>query len=262
MLFLSALWPLCPRLTAKGAGKRLAGPARGQSVSEVNSTAPEHPENLVKDNRNDPSLYTLSGNGIYVSGHINNQPTSILLDTGATTSVISEETWKKSGRYHPEKLEKVDATLEVANGEHLTVKGRINVNLRLGNLQLLFPVLVVKGISQCAILGCDFFKEYGCQSRYDVGSFVFRGEEIPIHYQKSPPRVCRIVASQNITLAPRTELMTEGSLESGYNKNFGSPGITEAICGRRNALDGVLVARGLVVPRHGKTAVATFGKHY
>lgn len=59
--------------------------------------APEHRQNTTNDDRSEQSLYTLSGNGIYVSGHINNRPTSILLDTGATTSVISEETWKKVG---------------------------------------------------------------------------------------------------------------------------------------------------------------------
>ena len=211
--------------------------------------APVFNEDLETDvelfNSISPILCTLSGNGIYVTGHINNRPTPILLDTGATTSVISEDTWKKSGQYHPEKLENVSVTLETANGEQLDVRGKVRINLCLGRQCIPLSVLVIRDISQQAILGCDFFKDNGCQICYDMGTFVFGGEEIPIHHEKSPPVVCRIVTREKIIIPPGTQVMANSELENGYDKNFGSPGIIESV---NNHANGVLVARGLVLP--------------
>lgn len=58
---------------------------------------------------------------IYVSGPINHFRLLILLDTGATSSVLNEETWKKRGHYRPELLQKTNAVLTAANGNILAV---------------------------------------------------------------------------------------------------------------------------------------------
>ena len=49
-----------------------------------------------KDYREE-NLYVLSGRGVYVSGLVNHTRVSMLLDTSATSSILNEETWKKSG---------------------------------------------------------------------------------------------------------------------------------------------------------------------
>jgi len=63
----------------------------------LNISAPSTEENHT--------LLSVSGNGIFISGLINHSKISILLGTGATTSIIDEERWKKSGCYSPDKLE-------------------------------------------------------------------------------------------------------------------------------------------------------------
>ena len=40
-------------------------------------------------------LSAISDSGIYITGLVNHSATCILLDTGATVSVLNEETWKK-----------------------------------------------------------------------------------------------------------------------------------------------------------------------
>ena len=45
--------------------------------------------------RNESVLFVLSESEIYVSGLVNHRLMCILLDTGATVSVLSESAWKK-----------------------------------------------------------------------------------------------------------------------------------------------------------------------
>lgn len=45
--------------------------------------------------RNESVLSVSSESGIYVSGLVNHRLMCILLDTGATVSVLSESAWKK-----------------------------------------------------------------------------------------------------------------------------------------------------------------------
>ena len=205
-------------------------------------------------------LLSVIGNGIFVSGLINHAKIPILLDTGATTSIIDEETWKKSGCYSPDKLEFIDATLTVANGEKLEVKGRANVRLRLGSFDQVVPMVVVKGIYHETILGTDFFEENRCKICYHLGTFCIRDSEIPIHYQKSSPTVCRLVLAEKIEIDPGTEVSLMAEMERGYERNEGTPGMVERVA-KLYADNGPYLARTLVIPRQGKALVrlANFG---
>ena len=248
MLCLSENGPLCVKLPREesGPGKRRKGIAAGQPVL-LNIPAPYFTEVSHE-------LLSVSGSGIYISGLINHTKLPILLDTGATTSIIDEETWKKSGCYSPDKLEFIDATLTVANGERLVVKGRTNVRLRVGTVDLLLPMVVVKGIYHKVILGTDFFESNGCKICYDIGTFCIKGSEIPIHYQRSSPSVCRLMLTEKIEIQPGTELSITAQLEKGFERNDGAPGMVEKV--NNICLDnGPYLARTLVVPQKGKALV-------
>ena len=179
MLSLSELWPLCPRLL-QFIGKRTEGPAEGQSVLLNNSKTRSSCDDKEFGKEN---LFVLSGRGVYVSGLINHTRVSLLLDTGTTSSILNEETWKKSGQYRPEKLQKFNATLTVASGEKLAVQGRAVINGSFGNSLFKVPMLVVRDIPDACILGSDFFERESCRILYDVGTFVVQGEEILFFYQ-------------------------------------------------------------------------------
>lgn len=71
---------------------------------------------------------------------MNHSVTCILLDIGATVSVLSEQTWKTSG--HVAKVNPVTGTLTTANGNELTVLGETKVRFRVGNIDCFWPVMV------------------------------------------------------------------------------------------------------------------------
>ena len=253
MLSLSELWPLCPRLF-QFIGKRTEGPAEGRPVPLNNSKTRSSCDDKEFGKEN---LFVLSGRGVYVSGLINHTRVSLLLDTGATSSILNEETWKKSGQYRPEKLRKFNATLTVANGEKLAVQGRAVINVRFGNSLFKVPMLVVRDIPHACILGSDFFERESCRILYDVGTFVVRGEEIPIFYQRKAPSICRVVVEEEVELKAGTEVVLCGKLEPGFERNDGTPGMLEG--SRKNTAEKLAsrfcIARTLTVPKEGKTPV-------
>jgi len=171
--------------------------------------------------------------------------------------VRNEETWKKSGHYRPDKLQKINATLTVANGEVLAVQGRTIISLRLGNSTFKVPMLIVRDIPHACILASDFFEKESCRILYDTGTFMAKGEELPIFYPKKAPSVCRIALTEQVELQPGKEVVLCGKLEPGFERNNGTPGILEGL--RKDTVekfvDRFCVARTLTIPKEGKTAV-------
>lgn len=101
------------------------------------------------------------------------------------------------------------------------------MRFRIGDNDVNFPMIVARNISHDCLIGTDFFRKYCCSIKYDKGTFVVQRSEVPIHYQKQTPTVCRITIQSTTTVLPGTEVAAEGKLVSGYERNYGSPGIIE-----------------------------------
>ena len=69
---------------------------------------------------------------LHITGIVNRCLTCVLLDTGATVSVLSENTWKKSGPVS--KLKTVTGKLTIANGNKLTVLEETEVGFCIENM--------------------------------------------------------------------------------------------------------------------------------
>lgn len=201
---------------------------------------------------NDSVISAISDSGIYITGLVNHCLTCVLLDTGATVSVLSEDTWKKSG--YVSKLKPVIGTLTTANGNELTVLGETQVRFRIGNMDCSWPVMIAQGLAHDCILGSDFFQQYGCQIHYDTGTFVVGDAEIPIRYCKVTPSVCRLYLCAEVEVEPGTEQVLGARLEEGYEQNTGSPGILEGSKELKGKSE-ICIARSLVVPRAGQALV-------
>ena len=215
-------------------------------------------ESVVAGEINNPAcvnnkvLSATSDSGIYVTGIVNHSVTCILLDTGATVSVLNEGTWQKSGLVT--KIEPVIETLTTANGNELTVLGQTKVKFRLGNIDCFWPVMIARGLSHDCILGSDFFQHFQCQIHYDTGTFVVGNTEISIRYCKVIPSVCRILLCDDIQVEPGTEQVIEAKLENRFEHNTGTPGILEESKELRGKSE-INVARSLVIPKDGLTLV-------
>ena len=70
---------------------------------------------------------------------MNHQTVPIMLGTGATVKVLSEELWRKCGGYSS--LLPVAATLTAANVNHIEVQRQAEVRLRIAEFDILWTVI-------------------------------------------------------------------------------------------------------------------------
>lgn len=94
MFCLPRTWPFRSELSIQGRGKQDSGPAKGQAVPVRPAVVAQAP--IVANEVNNPVfisnnvLSAISDSGIYITGLVNHSVTCILLDTGATVSVLNE----------------------------------------------------------------------------------------------------------------------------------------------------------------------------
>jgi len=136
---------------------------------------------------------------------------------------------KKLGICQPDKLQKIKVTLIVANGEVLAVQGKTIISLRSGNSTFKVTMLIVHDISQACILGSDSFERESCYILYDAGTFVAKGEEVLVFYQKKAPSDCHVILTEQVELQQGTEVVLRGKLEPAFERNNGTPGILKGL---------------------------------
>lgn len=142
------------------------------------------------------------------------------------------------------------ATPTAANGNQIKVQGQAEVRIRIAESDTLWTVIVARGLSQDCLLGTDYFAQYKCKICYDTGTFMAGSTEVPIPYQKVKPVVCRVVLQSDTEIELGTEQIFGGQLESGFERNCGSPGVTHGLkTVQKN--EEVCAGNALVVPRNG-----------
>ena len=118
---------------------------------QTNLLTEECPEDADSDADTDPvySLFTVSHRSakpLRVDVELNKTPLSMEVDTGASVSVISKDTYKKlwpSARAPP--LESSDVQLQTYTGQSLPVLGTIHVDVSYKNQNAELPLVVVEG---------------------------------------------------------------------------------------------------------------------
>ena len=123
----------------------------------------------------------------------------------------------------------VAATLTAANGNQIEVQGQAEVRLRIAEFDILWALIVARRLSHDCLLGTDFFHQYKCEICYDTGTFMAGSTEVPTHYQKVKPVVCRVVLQSDTEIETGTERIIGGRLESGFERNSGSTGVIEGM---------------------------------
>ena len=97
------------------------------------------------------------GLNVYVHGRLNGQLLKLLCDTGASCSCLSLKYFNKYLRHNTKLLPNDEKQPYVsANNTFLDIVGTANISLLLGNKITFTKFLVIKDLSQDAILGTEF----------------------------------------------------------------------------------------------------------
>lgn len=145
---------------------------------------------------------------VFVKACIGGVETYMLVDSGATPTIISSRLWD---------LMKIDdktltkpQTVETANGSGLLIDGRTEskVWLTLGSLPTRFNIqpLVAQNLTVDAILGLDFLMgTFAADILLSQGVLVIQGRNIPLIKESELQGTCRVVVDQNHLIPPGSE---------------------------------------------------------
>ncbi|KAH3700294.1 hypothetical protein DPMN_075269 [Dreissena polymorpha] len=120
-----------------------------------------------------------NGAGLFfVTAHIDGSAVSCLIDTGATLSLMSTQTWNLN-RGKCSELNSFDKDIIAACGTPLTIKGQTTVDLRINGKT--YPIkTVIADIDGEIMLGLDFFKQYQCHIDLASAQILINGDRCSI----------------------------------------------------------------------------------
>ncbi|KAG5888496.1 hypothetical protein JTB14_015741 [Gonioctena quinquepunctata] len=181
--------------------------------------------------------------GVFVDGLINNEPCTMLLDTGATRTILGP-----SFARTPERIEPTTWKLRTATGEPATVYGELPIEIILGSTKVKHQALVAD-IEDDAIIGMDIMNSRGFELDFKDGVLRVNGEELVLHGRSE--ELIRVLLAEDVSVPERAETILEarldGSASSGDVVMF-EPKLHDEKIGRGIALGKTLLRAEKFVP--------------
>ncbi|KAG5894219.1 hypothetical protein JTB14_002270 [Gonioctena quinquepunctata] len=147
----------CPTFIDSDAGKLKKVDEKGQSSACVRQAPVNNAYVAILQRQN---------KGVFVDGLINNEPCTMLLDTGATRTILGP-----SFARTPERIEPTTWKLRTATGEPATVYGELPIEIILGSTKVKHQALVAD-IEDDAIIGMDIMNSRGFELISKTASYV------------------------------------------------------------------------------------------
>ena len=142
-----------------------------------------------------------------VSGQVCGVPISWKVDTGAKKTFISLKAYKSIPYRNRPGLKPTKQQFVAANGGVLQCEGEVLAEMKFGELEVFFPV-IVGGVTQC-LLGEDFIRHFKCNFDHDGRQFVIctagiSHESDPVNQRVK--RLARVVSTDSIEIPPGCEM--------------------------------------------------------
>ena len=173
----------------------------------------------------------------------------MLVDTGASVTILKREIFEKLPPSSKDKLEAVSLTLVTATGESMPFIGSLNVDIVVGEHVFSHQILIAD-IQNDGILGIDFLSSHKIDVLLSKSCLSVKNDIIPcFHFDHGEkPSICRIVIAKDVVVPPNSELVVPGKIiDSIVNIENG---IIEAMPKFANK-SGLLMAHTLVQPKKG-----------
>ena len=133
-----------------------------------------------------------------------------LVDTGATRSIVSIETYRRYLGHCP--LEKVRAPMTAINGSSIEVLGKCRLTIGLNGRDYTHRFLVA-GIDDAGVLGRDFLRTHRCYWNWEANTLEIDGQEIKCRVPviAEEPTI-EVKAVRSYVIPARTEMVIEGTI--------------------------------------------------
>lgn len=169
------------------------------------SAAKTRPEEEVKQ----PSVAfnRPSEAGMYAVVCIGGTEIKMLVDTGATVTLLSERAYNKVQQSNgTSAIDKVKQEIMTAEGRSLKVLGKIVANIQLGDREYLSQI-VISDITVDGIIGLDFMTEHKCSLDIPNKVLSIGGEKHSLLLEGTLG-CYRVVASESFVVPARSEIIT------------------------------------------------------
>ena len=146
-------------------------------------------------------------NSFYVTGKVHGVVINFLVDTGATTTLMSEETFRKISENTPIMLEPTDRTCLGVNGLVVEFKGKLSTSITLGNVGRQQEIMVADIATDAAILGADFIWRNKCEINLGRQTLKIDGEVIPLWTRDNREVICRVEVKETMKIPANSKKM-------------------------------------------------------
>ncbi|KAI5753631.1 hypothetical protein M8J77_001985 [Diaphorina citri] len=137
---------------------------------------------------------------LIIHGKVNQRDCDILLDTGASKSILRRDFLVEKTLKNPDKY-----ALKTATGEQARAYGEIEVDIQLGDFEWRHTFIVADIIDEC-ILGCDFILQHRVYMNFWDMTMVIENVEVPVTVGSTDScNALRILINENVTLPPLSE---------------------------------------------------------
>ena len=235
-------WPGCP--TTPQRSEPRTGKQADVEFGGHSSTLPPGPTILERKSDNHEVNTTSPDDGFYVKATILKRNVPMLLDTGASVSILSNKFIDSCTEANKFVIKPIRRSLVTATGEIQPFIGITNLSITIGSRTFEHEFLVAS-IQNDGILGVDFLTSHGCDLLITQGILQIGSENIPCFsdHDLSYRASCRVVVKETTVVPPQTEIMLQGVIIDKL-KSCGPKVLETSAKFTENS--GLLVARSLV----------------
>ncbi|CAC5375367.1 unnamed protein product [Mytilus coruscus] len=158
--------------------------------------------------------FTVTDNGFYTKGYLQNLPLTILIDNGSTSSILNYKIYRqlddvlKNAIQEPSTYKLFDV-----NGNPLCSYGTLKQKLTLGTADFNTEFLVCN-IKQDAILGQDFLLDHKDKIDYKRQILSTKDTDIRCWIGGEANAICRVIAKETLTLPGKSKMLIPVIIEN------------------------------------------------
>ena len=173
------------------------------------------------------------------------QPVDMLVDTGSAVTLVHYRVLQKAKRDF--KLGLVSEPVVSANGQPLDIKGKCELEIFLGGVTVVHPVLVAADVTQDCLLGIDFLGKHNCTIDFNGKTIKIDKEVVALKGKNELPKVFRISLAETVVVPGHHEMILPAKFK-GAECGDGVLGIVEPSPGFAKQHD-LLLARVVAQPK-------------
>ena len=155
---------------------------------------------------------TCGNSGIFVKAQICGMKLKLLVDTGATLTIISDSLYKmmenSSGQLS--QLKRVQREIISATDEPLLVLGKTDMSIQIGD-HVYTQELAIAKLSMDGVLGLDFLNKYNCVVDIVKRTLTIGKEEVPL-ISEGFIGCYRVSVSETCSIPSRSEIIVYGKV--------------------------------------------------